>query len=654
MIYANPNSQQAIQSRLFQLLDQYKIDIKDKDKVFFARLFTNISAIQSLFLSLYQQSPNAAEAFDGVLQSMVAAHADRANTLLQRDAEKLQKDHWFLSNNLMGMSLYVDQFCNDLQTMPTKIDYLKELGVNLLHLMPIFESPVNESDGGYAVSNFRKVDGRFGTIDDLKKLQQTMLKNGMYLMLDIVLNHTSHHHQWATKAKLGDEQYQKYYYMYSDRHLPDMFDQSMPDVFPESSPGSFTYVPECGKWVMSVFHNYQWDLNYSNPIVFKEMLGIIFYYANLGVDILRVDAPAFIWKQLGTTCQNLPEAHILLQLIKLCVQVATPGMAILGEAIVAPKEIMKYFGTGNNTAKECDFAYNATQMALQWDMLATADTRVMLIAQREISQKPYGTSWITYTRCHDDIGLGYDDYMIQQSGFNAYQHRQFLKNFYSGNHADSFAVGALFASNPKTGDARISGSLASLCGLEKALNDNNELATNTAIDRIILMQAHSFFIGGLPMLFYGDEVGYTNDYSYLTNPSKSYDNRWMHRPVINWDKNDKIHEPATIEHRIFSRTQKLIRLRKALPVIADKKNITWLVPHNIHVAGFIRAWDKNRVYCLFNFSNKEVFVTWYVFKEHGLIPTTLYDHWADNTYTVGSDNDYFVLQPYQFCILEVQ
>ena len=440
--------------------------------------------------------------------------------------------------------------------------------------------------------------------------------------------------------------------MYDTRELPDQFEQTMPDIFPESSPGSFTYSKECHKWVMTVFHHYQWDLNYTNPAVFNAMLDTVFFYANLGVDILRIDAPAFIWKELGTTCQNLPKAHTLLRLIKQCVQVAAPGTALLGEAIVAPKEIMKYFGTGEYTGMECDFAYNATQMALQWDALATGDIRVMLAAQYELLQKPYGTSWITYTRCHDDIGLGYDDSMIAAAGFNAYEHRKYLKEYYSGKYPGSPAVGALFSVNPKTQDARISGSLASLCGLEKALEYNNAVEIEISIRKIILMQAQTCFLGGVPMLFYGDEAGYTNDYSYLDDPAKSYDNRWMHRPVIDWEKNTKTEEIGSIEHSIFSATQRLIGLRKQLSVLADRKNLVWLTPHNIHVAGFLRSYDDQKLYCLFNYSSKAAYITWYAFKEHGK-GIKLYDHWQNKRYTVGQDHEYLIIEPYSFCLMEV-
>lgn len=624
------------------------------ENLFTERFQSSIGEISNLYNSIYAWHPQGHECFSLLLETIENNFKNRRDDLKKRDYQKLQSEpvHWFLSNEICGMSLYVDRFCGTIKELNNKLDYFEELGVNFLHLMPLFESPEGESDGGYAVSDFRKVDKRFGTLLALKNLEDEMRKRNMYLMLDIVLNHTSHRHEWAIKAKQGDKEYQDYFYFFDDRTEPDEYEKGMPEVFPEAAPGNFTFLKDCNKWVMTVFHNYQWDLNYKNPRVLVEMIDTIFFYANLGVDILRIDAPAFIWKEKGTTCQNLPKAHTLLQLIKLCVHVAAPGMALLGEAIVAPKEILKYFGTGDKEAKECDFAYNATQMALQWDALATGDTKVMMAAQHELLKKPFGTSWITYTRCHDDIGLAYDDYMIDVAGYNPFEHRKFLKEYFTGNYYGSIAKGALFSVNEKTGDARISGSLASLCGLESALEKNNAAAIDQSVKKLLLMQAMSFFIGGIPMIFYGDESGHTNDYSYLNDESKNYDNRWMHRPKIDWEKNSNYNKPGTIEHIIFSSTQKLLQLRKRIQVIADKKNITWLRPHNTHVAGFLRAWENDRVYCLFNFSNRKQSLTWYAFKENGMRPEQLFDHWSETGFKVGNDNEYFVLPPYSFFILE--
>jgi amylosucrase len=635
-------------------ISKYEDEMVALNGDYFNRSKSSKADIKMLFEKLYANHPNAAECFTQLLMTIDIAFKNRSNELKKLDVAKTKNENgkWFLSNKLCGMSLYVDRFCGSIKNLIKKLDYFEDLGVNFLHVMPIFESPKNESDGGYAVSNFRKIDTRFGTLEDVRKLQHDMHQKDMCLMLDIVLNHTSHKHEWAMKAKAGNKKYQDFFYFFDDRQIPDQLEKTMPEVFPESSPGNFTYIKELDKWVMTVFHNYQWDLNYRNPAVFNEMLDNIFFCANLGVDVLRIDAPAFLWKKAGTTSQNLEEAHTIIQLIKQCVQVATPGMALLAEAIVSPTEIMKYFGQNDFEARESDFAYNATQMALQWDALATGDTRVMLAAQSQLLRKPYGTTWITYTRCHDDIGLGYDDYMIGQAGYNPYEHRIFLKNYYSGNFNGSPAKGALFSVNEKTGDARISGSLASLCGLEKAIELTDTYAIEKAIAKIILMQAQSFFLGGVPVIFYGDEQGYTNDYSYLKDKDKDYDNRWMHRPLIDWEKNKKCLQEGTIEHKIFSLTKKMIGIRKSLSVIADKKNITWMNTDNNAVAAYLRAWENDRVYCIFNFSEVNTNISWYTFKQNGLKPTKLYDYWSETMINVGYDHQYLTLKPYQFYLLE--
>ena len=630
-----------------------ELDIAGDDNQFYVRMLASAETVNNLYQELYNKQPNGESFFAGLIEVVINAYKVRSPQLKRKDNDKAATGKWFLSNDITGMSLYVDRFCGTLKNLGAKLDHFEKLGVNFLHLLPIFESPAGESDGGYAVSDFRKVDSRFGTTNDLAALQQKMIDANMYMMLDIVLNHTSHRHQWAEKAKQGEAKYQDYFYMYdADSPIPDQFNHFMPEIFPESSPGNFTFVPECNKWVMNVFHSYQWDLNYTNPAVLVEMLDTVLYYANLGVDILRIDAPAFMWKEIGTSCQNLPQTHSLLKLIKQCVLIAAPGMAILGEAIVGPREIMKYFGTGLFAAKECDFAYNATQMALQWDMLATGNTKTMLAAQHELHKKPYGASWITYTRSHDDIGLAYDNDMIEAAGFEPNEHRKYIWEYYSGKYAGSTSTGALFSVNPKTGDARISGSLASMCGLEKALNDNNEQAIQTAIDKILLMQAHSFFLGGVPMLFYGDELGYTNDYSFLDDPGKSYDNRWMHRPVIDWEKNKRADEVGTTEQRIFSATQRLIQIRRKLPMVADHSNITWLPPYNVHVAAYLRELNGRQLFCVFNFYAEPAYLTWYAFREKNNGITKLYDHYTAKEFTIGSNEEHLIIPPYGFMLLE--
>jgi len=621
-----------------------------KHQAFIDRFIGNAQLLHYLFSQLYSKRADFDTVFNQMLELIVKAYLERHPQFLKRDEQKQKEGTWFLSSNLVGMSLYVDRFAGSLSAMPEKLDYLQEIGVSLVHLMPLFESPEGASDGGYAVSNYRVIDKRFGTIEDLKHLQTSLQEKEMYMMIDIVLNHTSNQHNWANKARQGDAYYQDFYYTYNDRSIPDQMEETMPDVFPESSPGSFSYDKKMNKWVMSVFHNYQWDLNFTNPQVLKAMLDTIFFYANLGVDILRIDAPAFIWKQMGTTCQNLPEAHTILQFIKVAVEVATPGMAILGEAIVAPKQILEYFGKGYFTNHECDLAYNATQMALQWDALATTDTRNMLANQHTILQKPNGTTWINYTRCHDDIGLGFEDYYIEQVGYNPYLHREYLKNYLGGRLVSSPSSGDLFGVNPKTNDARISGTLASLCGLEKALNKNDKEAIQLSIDKIILMQANSILLGGIPMIFYGDECGYTNDYSYMEDPGKSYDNRWMHRPKIDWKKNAKVKITGTVENRIFKGLQTILKIRKNHEVFNDSNNVQWLESYNRSIVGFKRTLKEKQVFCLFNYSPEPQYLTFFAFNSIKNKAIKLYNLLDKSYVLIGKDNEFLSFKPYQFYV----
>jgi amylosucrase len=620
---------------------------------FIDRFIGNIDLLNYLFSQLYSQRDDFHTSFKEIIDLIIDSYCERDSSLKKHDQKKDTIDGWFLSNELVGMSLYVDRFAGTLNDVPRKLDYLQELGINLLHLMPIFKSPEHASDGGYSVSDYRVINQNFGTLNDLKSLQKTLLKKDMYLMIDIVVNHTSEEHEWAEKARQGDPYYQNFFYVYEDRTIPDQMEVSMPEVFPDMAPGSFTYDEDMKKWVMTVFNSYQWDLNYTNPQVLKAMLDNIFFYANLGIDILRIDAPAFIWKQMGTTCQNLPEAHSLLQFMKIAVEIATPGMAILGEAIVAPRQIMHYFGKGYFANHECDLAYNATQMALQWDALATSDTRNMLANQEIIQQKPLGTTWINYTRCHDDIGLGFEDNYIEQVGYSPYHHREYLKNYLGGRLATTPSSGDLFGVNPKTNDARISGTLASLCGLEKAIKNKDDNAIQISIDKILLMQANSVFLGGIPMIYYGDELGYTNDYSYLSDTGKSYDNRWMHRPKIDWVKNAKVKQDGTVENKVFNGLQSVLKIRKTYDAFTDSNNVEWLESHNRSVVGFKRSYKGKHIFCLFNYSSEPQPLTYYVFDSVRTQTKELLDLWTNTKIKIKKDEEHLIFKPYQFYVLLV-
>ncbi|MFT6970783.1 MAG: amylosucrase, partial [Roseivirga sp.] len=582
----NPKAHQFLKGVILQL--RKEAGVKNIDE-FEARLYAIFPGIYSRFLKLYANQTNVEEHLQRLLLILLKSYLQRSTSLKKLDEERETNTGWFRSEKLTGMQLYVDRFNKDLKHFPEKLDYLEELGINYIHMMPVLKSPLLKNDGGYAVSDYRTIDPKFGTNTDFKNVVKALKKKDMLLMIDLVVNHTSDEHEWALRAKAGEKEFQDYYYTFSDRNIPDLFEQNMPQVFPETAPGNFTYSEEMQKWVMSVFNTYQWDLNYTNPKVLTEMIEVVLYLANLGVDVFRMDAVAFVWKQLGTTSQNLDQVHIIHQLIKQCAQIVAPGVAFLAEAIVAPEEIVKYFGESEVWSNEHDIAYNATLMALLWNSISTRSAKILKAGLRDFPSKPIGTTWINYIRCHDDIGLGFGDKHISEAGFTPFLHRKFITQFLTGQFEGSFANGLPFMYNPINEDARVSGSLASLCGLETAWAEGNELAKRRAIDRINLLHGVILAYGGIPMIYYGDEIGTLNDYSFTNDPTKMDDNRWMHRPIIDWEKAENRNKKDTIEQVLFSNLQKMIQVRKASPEFEDDNNIKLVETGNDETFAFLRS-----------------------------------------------------------------
>ena len=561
-------------------------------RLFELRLATNLTLIKNLFFSLYPEENNSV-CFKKLLETIPSLFESRSNTLKAQDIERLAEGDWYKSEKLTGMQLYVDLFSENLKALEGKIGYFEKLGINFLHLMPVTPRPKGENDGGYAVNSYHEIDPSYGTKADLLQLTKKLREKNIFLMLDFVANHTSDEYPWAKKAKDGNEKYQGYYYTFSDRQTPDAFEETLPEVFPMTSPSNFSYDQEMKKWVMTVFNTYQWDLNYSNPEVFIEMLGNLIKMVNLGVDVVRLDALAFMWKKLGTQSQNLPEAHALISLFRMCLQVIAPGVVFLAEAIVAPNEIIKYFGSGTLKGDECEIAYNATLMSLLWNAIATTKTTLLYKNLENLPEKPKEATWINYLRCHDDIGLGFEDRYIYENGWDAKQHRRFLLDYYAGTIEWSPSKGAIFMYNPKTGDGRITGSCASLLGLEKALELKDRAKAKMAISKIIMMHGIILSYGGIPLIYAGDEIGTLNDYSYLEDVNKKDDSRWINRPRQDWKIVDNLDKKRSHYSNIFFALQHLIQLRKGNPVFADTNNLVLYYSKNPHILLFERTSEDS-------------------------------------------------------------
>ncbi len=503
---------------------------------------------------------------DGLLEVMMHAFHARPADLKQLDEARLLRPDWLQRPEMIGYVAYADRFAGTLRGVGEHLEYLDDLGVKYLHLMPLLRPRDGENDGGYAVQDYRAVRPDLGSIDDLSGLARDLRGRGMSLVLDLVLNHVAREHQWAERARAGEQKYRDYFHIYSDRTQPDAFERTLPEIFPDFAPGNFTWDDGAKGWVWTTFNAYQWDLNWVNPEVFREMLDIILTLANRGVEVFRLDAIAFIWKRLGTDCQNQPEVHHITRALRCCTRIVAPAVAFKAEAIVAPQQLMPYLGQRGHHGKVSDMAYHNSLMVQLWSSLASRDARLFAGALRAFPPKPTNTTWGMYVRCHDDIGWAISDDDAARAGLSGPAHRHFLSDFYSGEFPGSFARGLVFQFNPATGDRRISGTAASLAGLEVALDAGDAGQVDLAVGRLLMLHAVVLGFGGVPLLYMGDELALLNDYSYAQNPAHAPDNRWVHRPRMDWQAAQAVQDnPETPAGRVNAGLRHLIRVRQRTP-----------------------------------------------------------------------------------------
>lgn len=580
---------------------------------------------------------------DRLFEVVARGYAARPSELRMLDVRRQTRPDWYQESTMLGYVCYADRFADNLNGVREHIDYLRELGVTYLHLMPLLKPREGANDGGYAVADYRSVNPDLGTMDDLESLAAELRQDGISLCIDLVCNHTAKDHEWARKARAGDAYYQDYYLMYDDRTVPDAFERTLPEVFPEFKQGNFTYYDDLGKWVWTTFNEYQWDLNYKNPAVMAEMLDIILFLANKGVEVLRLDAVAFMWKRLGTDSQNQPEAHAILQAFRALSRIAAPGLILKAEAIVAPDKLVPYLGRGAATNKECELAYHNVFMVLLWSALAE---RKVVLATKALQNMPAiasATSWCTYVRCHDDIGWAISDDDAAQVGLSGYDHRAFLSDFYSGRFPGTFARGGTFQFNEKTGDRRINGSLASLAGLELALEQGSPYDVELALRRITLLQNLILVFGGVPLLYMGDEICLLNDHSYKQNPDLADDTRWMHRPYMDWDKVAERHDRWMPHGRVFQALSHMIHVRKQTPALHAQAATHAVWTHNEHVLGILRDSAHGRVLVLANFKESTEYVPGERLWELGFAPAAT-DYLTETTLDTSRG---ISLEPYQ-------
>ena len=566
--------------------------MQQNDLLFDLRYSRSEGDLFSAFRAIYGQKPDIEKRLADMLRK---AWQVRPQELKDLDLKRDLNPEWFLSENMVGYVFYVDRFAGNFKGILQHIGYLEGLGITYVHFMPCLKPRPGNSDGGYSVMDYRAINPALGTMDDFEAVAAALREREISVTIDLVLNHTAKEHEWAKKAKSGDKKYQNYYLMFDNEADTLDYEKTLVEVFPNDAPGNFTYYPEFKKYVWTTFNEHQWDLNWANPEVFLEILDIMLVLANKGVDCLRLDAVAFMWKRLGTNCQNLPEVHDILQALRAATRIAAPAMIHKAEAIVAPRDLVTYLGVGRHKGREGNLAYHNNLMVHYWSSLATRNTQLMTyVLRKHFPENFRNASWATYMRCHDDIGWAItDEDCAQVPGIEAFAHRKYLADFYAGQFQGSFARGGIFQENPLTGDKRNSGSFASLAGLESA---KTELEIESAINRILMGVALMASFGGLPLLYMGDEIGLLNDYGFEQVAEHAHDNRWLHRPLMPWGKR------SVIEQRVFDGTRRIIERRKACPTLAANHLTRIVDVGNSAVFAFLREGDEGPLLAMFNFS----------------------------------------------------
>ncbi|MCD8190034.1 MAG: amylosucrase [Clostridiales bacterium] len=566
-----------------------------------ARLNRHLDELRWLYYELYEHAPNRDAAFRDLLDKMEQASRDRRADLKALDSQRERDPGWYKSNELLGMCLYVKPFAGTLQGVREKLDYIQECSVNYLHFMPLLDTVDGRNDGGYAVADFRKIKPELGTMKNLEELTADCHSRGISCCMDFVMNHTSEDHEWAKKARAGDPEYQARYFFYDTWDIPNEYEKHVPQVFPTTAPGNFTWLEDCGKIVLTSFYPYQWDLNYRNPAVFNDMADNMLFLANRGIDVVRVDAVPYIWKELGTDCRNQPKLHTIVRMCRMICEIVCPGVILLGEVVMAPEKLAPYFGTAEKP--ECHMLYNATTMCTMWSTVATRDTRLLRHQMDQVNSLPKENLFLNYLRCHDDIGWGLDyPWLAWNLGQQEVPHKKYLNDFFTGKFPGSFARGELYNDDPRLGDARLCGTTASLLGVEKAEQEQDTAALELATDYDLML--HAFLLGqtGLPILYAGDEVGQLNDYTYHDDPQKADDSRYIHRGDFQWELAQRRTDPATRQGKQFQGLARLEAIRRANPVFRTEAEVWTFWAGDQALLGMKRQLNGQIFTAVYNFS----------------------------------------------------
>lgn len=570
--------------------------------------------------SLYGDTPGFATWLNSIETLVADAVAARRPDL--RTWDETHAGWWRRPSNV-GYSTYVDRFGGTLSGVARRLDYLQNLGVTYLHLLPLMKPRAGENDGGYAVADFEDVNPALGTLPDFIELMDRARAREVHIVTDLVCNHVADDHRWALAARAGDARYRAFFHILEDKAGVEAWEAVLPEVFPDSAPGNFTWSDEIGAWVWTSFYPYQWDLNYANPDVFRAMTSTLLNLANLGVSGFRLDSTGFLWKEAGTTCRNLPQVHQILAVWRALLTMVAPGVVLKAEAIDRLEEVLPYFGEPERP--ECDLAYSNGVMAGAWTSLALGTARPVRALIRAASARPPQAAWVNYVRCHDDIILSGLAPHVSKA-----DQREAAARLIGGGPG-GFGRGRVF--QVFDGVPSLNGMAASLCGTETGAS---------GLARLTLLYGLCFALDGTPVIYMGDEVGLENDDSYRDDPARAGEGRWLQRPGMDWSLASEASQGFGASARLYAAMTRFARMRARYPGFADPSPARVDADQPDAVLSLRRGRGADTVQILANFGDSPSRA------RVGLEPS-----WTDLLSDERGKADSIVLQPYELKWLAV-
>lgn len=509
--------------------------------------------------ALYGQKPGFSRWMLSLFTELGRLAAERPAALSALDDNREAQPDWFVRQRMVGYSAYVDRFGGTLAGVSERIGHLRALGVDYLHLLPFLRAREGDSDGGFAVASFEEIAPNLGTMEDLEKLTAKLRAAGISLCADLVLNHVADEHAWAEAAKTGDPAMRAFFHVFPDRELPDAYETSVGQVFPQAAPGNFTWMPAMDGWVWTTFYPFQWDLDYAHPPVFAAMVGALLQLANRGIEVFRLDSAPFLWKRPGTACINEPEVHRVLAALRACVQLVAPAVLLKAEAIVPTEQVLDYFGRGELQGRECQLAYHSGLMAAAWAALAEGSAELPRQLLADTPALPGNTGWVTYVRCHDDIVWGVLRPQVEAGGGDFVPRIGKSAAYLEGRVPGSFAHGVAFQTQDDNGLHGSNGMTAALVGLPA---DPLAVVDPAALRRYVLLYALAFWVGAVPLIYMGDELGQYNNAMPGDRLLLAQDGRWLQRPSLSDTALGSIESGRGVAASTFAALRTLVAARR--------------------------------------------------------------------------------------------